>query len=653
MTQAKAFFAAIVCSALCFDCFFSSAQDLQKSGEKKIYVNDSITKFSQSDIFLFPNINRIKYYSDPAKLKIIQQLDATGQSKELYEALREYIKNFGIANFARNVPLIWKLAKLSETYGPKGEAILLYKLVLKHHRQGININNPYAKYDSVDTEKKDYYVPLEKYYELVNYRKEVDTLHPPHSVLEPMGDHINSAKEDYGPAMGNVDYVLLFTSKRNKHKARAYNEDLFFSLKIDGAWTTAEEFKTINTDYNEGSACLSLDGKFMFFSRCDEPKGFGKCDLYVAQLKKDSTWGKVKNLGPNVNTKGWESQPAINHTGDTLYFASNRAEGFGYSDIYFTVKDKKGKWGRAQNAGPIINTVRSEVSPFFHHKFNVLYFSSDGHPLNFGDFDIYKSYKHQDTWGEPLNIGPLVNGAGSEYYFTIDSKSMDLYYARSKEDNIRNLDLYSFPLPMEAHPEAIAHFRGIVLDQNGKPIIKGIVSIVDLEHGVQVAPKFLREDGTYDFSLINKRNYLLIIQGDDFFRIEELFFMDGDSQRTSIVEPIQSKIAFKSLEFEHGKSDILEAMHNDLAKVGNFLVDHPDEKLKISGHTDSAGDENANLELSQSRADAIRTYLIEQFKIDETRITAAGYGSSKPIIAETSNESKQLNRRVEFELTKD
>src|SRR6185295_13612 len=142
-------------------------------------------------------------------------------------------------------------------------------------------------------------------------------------------DLINSAKEDYGPAMGNVDYVMLFTSKRNKHKSRAYNEDIFYSLKVDGAWTTAEEFKTINTDYNEGSACLSPDGKYLFFSRCDEPKGFGKCDLYVAQLKKDSTWGKVKNLGPNVNTKGWESQPAINHTGDTLFFASNRADGFG------------------------------------------------------------------------------------------------------------------------------------------------------------------------------------------------------------------------------------------------------------------------------------------------------------------------------------
>ena len=54
--------------------------------------------------------------------------------------------------------------------------------------------------------------------------------------------------------------------------------------------------------------------------------------------------------------------------------------------------------------GPIINTRGAEVSPFFHHKFNVLYFSSNGQPLTFGDFDIYKVYKSNQTWNEPKNM---------------------------------------------------------------------------------------------------------------------------------------------------------------------------------------------------------------------------------------------------------
>jgi hypothetical protein len=96
-----------------------------------------------------------------------------------------------------------------------------------------------------------------------------------------------------------------------------------------------------------------------------------------------------------------------------------------------------------------------------------------------------------------------------------------------------------------------------------------------LDEGVEVAPKFIRDDGTFDFSLINKRNYLLIIQGDDFFRIEEIFFMDGDMEINKIAEPIESKIAFQSLEFENGKANILPEMHADLDKIANFLIDHP------------------------------------------------------------------------------
>jgi outer membrane protein OmpA-like peptidoglycan-associated protein len=637
--------------------FWSPFAHSQKKKFKKaevVQLNDSLTSYSQSDIFEFPNINKVRFYYNADKLKRIRALDNSGQQEEMYDELRTYARNFGIENFSKNTPMLWQLAKLSEKFGPPGESLLLYKLILKHHQQGININDLFKKYDSIERDKKKYYVPLEFYYQLVNYRKEIDTLSPPQSVLVNMGDDLNSRKEDYGPAIGNVDNVMLFTSKRNEHNegiTRTYDEDLFYSVKVDGYWTKAQEFKTINTSYNEGSPCLSLDGKSLFFSRCNAAESLGNCDLYEAHLRPDSTWGEVKNMGALVNSSGWDSHPSLTHSGDTLFFASNRIGGFGLSDIYFSVKDSKGKWTKALNAGPIINTVQSEVSPFFHHKYNVLYFSSNGHPLNFGEFDIYKSYRLEDAWLEPKNIGPLVNGAGIENYFTIDSKSHDLYYSRSEAEDKKNLDLYSFPVPMEAQPQAVASLKGTLKNTSGQPM-KGIVSIIDLDGGVEVSPKFLREDGSFDFSLINKRNYLLIIQGDEFFRIEEIFFMDGDRELNKVAEPIESKIAFESLEFENGKSDILASMHTDLSKLGNFMTDHPELHLTISGHTDSAGKEEANLRLSQARADAIKYYLSYEYKVAGDRITAIGYGSAQPIAVEKSDEHKQLNRRVEFEITR-
>lgn len=620
-----------------------------------VELNDSLTHYGQSDIFNFPNINKIPYFSDDQILTRMQRLEQSLALDELYKTLKAYVSNFGPENFSANTALIWKLAKLSEKYGPPGESVLLYKLVLKHYRKNTDIGKVRQEFDSITIDEKDNYVPLRQYYELVAFRKEIDTLRPPQGVLMKMGEWVNSAKADYGPTIGNLDFLLLFTSKRNSGIGieRRYNEDLFFTKKEDGQWMEAEEFKTINTRYNEGSACLSQDGKNLYFARCNSPDAFGNCDIFEATLTADSVWGNVRNLGKNINTISWDSHPSLSHSGDTLFFASDRLGGFGLSDIYYSVKDKNGNWQKALNIGPIINTRANEVSPFHHHRYNVLYFSSDGQPLTFGDFDIYKSYRLEVNWDEPKNVGPLVNGSGSEYYFTIDSESSQLFYARSDESEIENLDLHTFPVPMEAQPTAVAHLKGSLINSQTKKPFKGIVSVIDMDKGVEVAPKFLRPDGSFDFDLINKRNYLLIIQGEDFFRIEELFFMDGDTEMHRETEPIESKIAFSSLEFENGKSDILPAMHADLNKLANFLIDHPDFSLNISGHTDSQGSEISNLRLSQSRADAIKAYLIYKFKIDTNRISATGYGSARPLVEERDDYDRKLNRRVEFDIERD
>ena len=643
-----------------FSLIFSSPVAAQNKKNKfksggVIELNDTLTTYGQSDIFNFPNINAIRYFSKDDRIKHMQRLESSLADDELYKELKDYVSNFGIENFSTNTSMMWKLARLSERYGPPGESILLYKLILKHYRQNADISRVRREFDSLNTDKKENYVPLQQYYELVAYRKEIDTLRPPQGVLMQMGEWVNSLKADYGPTIGNLDYLLLFTSKRNSRLSieRTYNEDLFFTRKEDGQWMEAEPFKTINTGFNEGSACLSKDGKRLYFARCNSPDSFGNCDIFEATLTPDSVWGNVKNLGTSINTIAWDSHPSLSHSGDTLFFASDRLGGFGLSDIYYSVKDQKGNWQKALNIGPIINTRGNEVSPFFHHRYNVLYFSSDGHPLNFGDFDIYKSLRQQVNWAEPKNIGPLVNGIGSEYYFTIDSESSQLFYARSEESDIENLDLYTFPVPMEAQPTAVALLKGSLINSQTKKPFKGIVSVIDMDNGVEVAPKFLRPDGSFDFHLINKRNYLLIIQGEDFFRIEELFFMDGDTEMHRETDPIESKIAFTSLEFENGKADILPSMHPDLDKLANFLLDHPDFALNISGHTDSQGSEDSNLRLSQARADAIRAYLIYIFKISQDRISATGYGSSKPLVKEQTDEDRKLNRRVEFDIKRD
>ena len=606
-------------------------------------------------LLTFPNLNQTPYYYNKKQLSGIRKQISKSES-EAYSSLFPYVQNFGVGNFLKDNYLLWELAQLEEKQGDTTAAIAIYKLVLKHYTEGMHAQHARQSLNEFGIEKKEDYVPLKYYYELVEYRKEIDTLRPPRGVYINMGDGINSSSNDYGPALSAANDVLLFTSKRHKRKQglkEVANEDLMISYQQDGDWSVAEPLAGINSPYNEGSACLSPDGTTVFFARCNAPDGSGSCDLYVSSRQEDQGWSPPQNLGEHINSSAWDSHPSLSRTGDTLFFASDRLGGFGLSDIYYTHRDSKGQWVQPKNIGPIVNTRGSEVSPFFHPEHNVLYFSSDGQLLNFGEFDIYKSYRYRDIWNDPKNIGPLVNGEGSEFYFAIDAQSQNLYYARSVENKMVNLDLYSFPLPMEAKPTATINLDGsLVNSETGEPFSSGIVSIIDLDNGVEVAPKFLRPDGTFAFKLINNNKYLIIIQGEEFFRLEEIFFLTGDKTFNFETMPISSRIQFSNMEFDNGKAAIKPEMFADLDKIVNFLMDNPAIQLHIEGHTDSDGNPELNRKLSQNRADAIRSYLIDFGKVDANRIQATGYGSSKPIVDEKTAADKKLNRRVEFKIEK-
>ena len=636
------------------------AQMQQPSETIEARATDNLSVQEEAVLPVFKNVNKIPYYANSRKIKRIKKLEAREKWPELQDMLQEYVKSFGIENFYKDTYFLWRLAKLTELMESPEAALPYYRLVLKHHRKDIDIQKVELHYNEANKNNADLYVPLDYYYELVDYRRQVDTLLPPRSVLLNMGNQINSPSEDYAPALSLNKNLLLFTSKRNTEGRlmirQMPNEDLYFSQGQEGYWMDAQPFREINTQHNEGSATISRDGKTIYFSRCDSPDSYGNCDLFEAKLQADSSWGQVKNMGVNLNSVAWDSHPSLSHTEDTLYFASDRIGGFGLSDIWFTYKNKQGEWQPAQNAGPVINTRQNELSPFIHPLYNILYFSSNGQLLNFGEFDIYKSYRLPDhssipQWGEPKNIGPLVNGEGSEFYFTIDSESKNLFYARSVENNMKNLDLYSFPLPMEAQPLATTKLSGTLRNEDtNKPFKGGIVSVIDVETGIEVAPKYLRPDGSYEFDLIKDKNYLLVIQGDEFFRIEELFRLEGDMQMEHRTQSISKKLEFTTIDFASGSSTVMPAMYPDLNKLADFLIDHPDVRLKIAGHTDSDGDQALNQKLSQERAMAIMEYLVAFANVDPDQVEAIGYGSSRPLVEEKTEADKTLNRRVEFEL---
>jgi len=642
------------------------AQELKLMHSRSVYLRYSNTEQgagSSAEPYLdFENINKIPYYTDKDSRNRIQDLtqEAATNYPELQQEMLDYVLKFGIQNFGQqyDLDLIWQLGQLHELQQDTTTALLLYSIALNNHSQHYPQVRKY--YEALYAPAHSEWVDLDYYYRVVEARRKIDTLIPPRKVLLRLDSTINAVnKPDYAPYMHPYGDVLIYTSRRSELDLVAGPdaqpaEDLYYSLPdpVTGKWTPSERFSdNINSAYNEGSACLNQEGIQLIFSRCNAPDGLGLCDLYISSWK-NGTWTQAVNLGPNVNSPDWDSHPCLSPDGRILYFVSNRGGGFGRTDIWMCRRNKDGSFQPAENLGPVVNTIEDEVTPFLHPINETLYFSSTGHLHGNGGFDIYKTRQANRQWEQPRNLGPLVNGPQDEYYFSIDRKGENLFYARSSEQNARDFDIYSFPMPMEARPDAVYKLKGYLIDSLTQKPINGIVVAIDLDKGVEIAPVHINSTGYFEFNLVNNRQYQLLILGENAFRIEDQSGLSQDSVFAILEQSILhlKPVVFGQLTFAADDAGINPVVKEKLAPLVEFLKRHPGSRLEIRGHTDSDGKPGYNLKLSRERAQNIKTYLTEQTGMPDLKIAAQGYGDTRPVFPNDSPAHKARNRRVEFEI---
>lgn len=213
-----------------------------------------------------------------------------------------------------------------------------------------------------------------------------------------LGDSINSVESEYFPSMPVDGSVLFYTRRLNN-----YNEDFFASRKSNQNWKAASRLTgSINTPQNEGAQTISQDGKWLVFTGCNRPDGMGSCDLYISLLTENG-WSEAINLGEQVNSDQWDSQPCLSPDKRDLYFTSRRLGGYGGSDIYVSHRLPNGRWSEPENLGPQINTKGDESSPFVHADNQTLYFTSTGLP-GYGEEDIFLVRKKKMAHGLHLKI---------------------------------------------------------------------------------------------------------------------------------------------------------------------------------------------------------------------------------------------------------
>jgi len=111
----------------------------------------------------------------------------------------------------------------------------------------------------------------------------------------------------------------------------------------------------------------------------------------------------------------------------------------------------------------------------------------------------------------------------------------------------------------------------------------------------------------------------------------------------------EGKIVTYGITFDSGKDVVKPESHATIKEIADVLKENPAVKIRITGHTDSDGNDNLNLDLSKRRAANVKQYLVSQFGIDASRIETDGKGETKPIASNDTAQNKAKNRRVEIE----
>ncbi len=263
---------------------------------------------------------------------------------------------------------------------------------------------------------------------------------------------INSDQLDFcAIPLGNK---VIFTSTRNndrlfhcdKDLARGHYSDLWISKKDGAGELLSPEMVEgeVNGKYHDGACTFTPDGATMIFSRNNKkgPNANGSIDLKLYQSKfKNGAWMEVAELPFNSDDYS-TCHPALNPTGNWLFFASNRPGGYGGADIY--VAEKKGEsWGPAINLGPEVNSTGNELFPFVAMD-GYLYFSSDGHP-GLGGLDIFSIKIHGGSEPEGrTRLDVPVNSSFDDFAFTTNSNGTAGYLTSDRPGGKGLDDLYSW-----------------------------------------------------------------------------------------------------------------------------------------------------------------------------------------------------------------
>lgn len=288
---------------------------------------------------------------------------------------------------------------------------------------------------------------VDRYFDIVK-RAETAIDNPVFVKIENLGAAINTEYSEVIPFITGDESKLVFSSKRPRsYESENYDKkisDIYVSDRDGNNWINTHKIGfEINTEMNDVVVGMNDLGTVLLVNRTQKGKDYG--NLFLCE-NKGGIWLKPVMLSENINSQHKESSACITADGKFIYFSSNRPGGMGGKDIWGVKQLPNGKWAKPSNIGGVINSRYDEEAPFISPNGQTLYFSSNGHET-IGGYDIHNAESRADgSWGNPKNLGYPINSVDDDIYFSVGEDDKTAYYSRFDGSGFGGSDIYEVQL---------------------------------------------------------------------------------------------------------------------------------------------------------------------------------------------------------------
>ncbi len=489
--------------------------------------------------------------------------------------------------------------------------------------------------------------------------------------VENVGWHVNSELAELRPTISADGNHLFFICQNHplntKYGTVKNSQDIWYSHRDSmGNWSDARHMGyPLNTYHYNAVYWISPDNNRILIRNAFVDGDYYGNGVSFCHRLNNGKWSlpqmlKIRNY--YKYDQGRQNGASMGQDGQTLLLYMSEVRGSEDNDIYVCFQQADSTWSEPKSLGKKINLKEyNEMTPYLAADGETLYFSSN-RPGGLGDNDIWMSKRLDKTWqkwSEPVNLGAPINSPDWDAFFTMDAGGEYAYM--SSEGGYGQSDIVRVKLLEKEKPLPVMLVSGNVFNAKTKQPLSASLVYETLPDGTVAGNgNSSPGDGAFKIVLPYDKNYSIHATADKFFAQSENLNLDSlvkagykEIHKDLYLVPIEigAVVRLNNVFFDFDKWNLRPESYVELDRVVKLLNENPSIEIEMSAHTDSRGADDYNFRLSDNRARSVMEYILSK-GISPGRIVSKGYGETKPVATNDTDDGRQLNRRVEFTIVK-